>query len=404
MEAYYGSGKYSSRMRSPRLKNMPASLSQFALSTKARGTGGKVLSQDLTPYTYTEPIGETKLSTESHQTISQLEQKLKDTQEKYENDIENMQNYINLLRKKLDSSGNPSSFEDQLKKEKEKSLAFYKALKAKEKECQDLHNTSTISNFQNKIQLLTLDKNRLETNLNEAEKDMKRLHEEIKCQSEIISNYKEKISQDQSLIWKKKFENLSKDHEQVKKDISDHDHLKEILESKIKDQAGEIAFLNEKIKIYENLQSTQQKNDIRHNDKVNSFTIDEYSSIEKLLEVAKTECKIIIHAVAKEINDKFSLITLKAEQLENEENRINHMLKLLQNRISSSNFAKCNKLAKELEIAKQDLEEALRENYDLHETLEDLNTKSLEQRETLAQENIKLKEFIKSNFGRNINY
>lgn len=404
MEAYYGSGNFSSRMRSPRLRNTPASLSQFALPTKTRGTGGKVLSQDLTPYKYTEPTGEAKLSTESSQTVSHLEQKLKETQEKYENDIENMQNYINLLRKKLDSSANPSPLEDQLKKEKEKSLAFYKALKAKEKECQDLHNTSTINNFQTKIQLLVLDKNRLETNLNEAEKDMKRLHEEIKCQSEIISNYKEKNSIDQSLIWKKKFENLSKDHEQAKKDILDHDHLKEIFESKIKDQAGEIAFLKEKLKIYENLKCATQKSDIPHNDKANNFTVDEYLSTEKLLEGAKTECKIIIHTAAKEINDKFSLITLKAEQLENEENRINHMLKLLQTRIASSNFAKCNKLAKELEIAKQELEEALRENYDLHETLEDLNTKSLEKQETLTQENIKLREFIKANFGRNANY
>ena len=116
---------------------------------------------------------------------------------------------------------------------------------------------------------------------------------------------------------------------------------------------------------------------------------------EKLLGEAKIQCKEKIKDIGKEINDKLSFITLRAEQLEEEEHKINHLLKLLQNRFASLNLSKYNKIAKENEITKQELEEALRENYDLHETLEEMNMKTLEKQDMLEQENKHLKEQIK---------
>ena len=124
--------------------------------------------------------------------------------------------------------------------------------------------------------------------------------------------------------------------------------------------------------------------------------IDSFLHSEKLLEEAKALCKSQILAVAKEINDKMNFITLRTEQLENEEEKVNHLLKLLQNKLMTSGLPKLNKVLKELEITKQELEEAIRENYDLHETLEEINIKSLENQEVLEEENNRLKDIINS--------
>ena len=107
-----------------------------------------------------------------------------------------MQEYINLLRKKINNNQN-LTVDEQVKKEKEKTLIFYKALKAKEKECLECHKSNSINSFKNKIHLLMLDKNRLEESLYETENDMKRLYKEIKYQNEIIASYKEKATETQ---------------------------------------------------------------------------------------------------------------------------------------------------------------------------------------------------------------
>jgi hypothetical protein len=125
-----------------------------------------------------------------------LEKRLKESEEKYELDINNMQEYINLLRKKINNNQN-LTVDEQVKKEKEKTLIFYKALKAKEKECLECHKSNSINSFKNKIHLLMLDKNRLEESLYETENDMKRLYKEIKYQNEIIASYKEKATETQ---------------------------------------------------------------------------------------------------------------------------------------------------------------------------------------------------------------
>ena len=151
------------------------------------------------------------------QKIIFLEKELQETQEKYSSDMKNMQDYINLLRKRV-TSNQSGTFcnEEEIRKEKEKTLVFYKALKAKERECSEMHIHSSNSSLHKKIQLLLLDKNKLENALHEAEKDMKRLYQEIKYQNEIIASYKDKISSDQVIILTKRCEGLEKNIENEK--------------------------------------------------------------------------------------------------------------------------------------------------------------------------------------------
>ncbi|OMJ77227.1 hypothetical protein SteCoe_23221 [Stentor coeruleus] len=398
MEGHISSSGYSSLgLKSSKRRYMPISSSQSDLNTKKREIDGKTVRKDLTPdiliQFQTEPA---PLRDYEGNSIALMEQKLKETKEKYEFDIENMQNYINLLRKKLSNNKSAGrSPDEQLKKEKEKALVFYKALKAKERECSELHKTSSINTFQTKIQLLMLEKEKLETKLFEAENELKKLNKEIKYKNETISSYKAKVSQAESDNWKTKYDDLFNTYIELQNDFNEISSDKSKLEQTLKDQSKKIEFLLEKIKLYESLQFSPKKQVKGSQQKFKPSSIDEYLNTEKLLESAKSECKIQIHTVAKDINEKFSQITLKAEQLENEETRLVHLLKLIKDKMISSGLPNFNKISKELDIAKQELEEALRENYDLHETLEDLNTKSLEKQEKLMQENSRLKEQLK---------
>lgn len=398
MDAHISSSGYSSLgLKSTKRRYMPVSSSQSDLTMKKREVGGKIVRKDLTPDILIEFLTEPAPSQDCEgNSVALMEQKLKETKEKYEFDIENMQNYINLLRKKLSNNKSAGmSPDEQLKKEKEKALVFYKALKAKERECSELHKTSSINTFQTKVQLLMLEKEKLETSLFEAEDELKKLHQEIKYKNEAISSYKTQISQAESDHWKTKHDDLFKSYTQLQKDFNESISDKGKLEQTLKDQSKKIEFLLEKIKLYESLQFSPKKHGKTPQQKLKPSSIDDYLNTEKLLESAKSECKTQIHTVAKDINEKFNQITLKAEQLENEEARLVHLLKLIKDRMITSGLPNFNKISKELDIAKQELEEALRENYDLHETLEDLNTKSLEKQEKLMQENLRLKEQLK---------
>lgn len=305
--------------------------------------------------------------------IDELENKLREAEEKYKIDTENMQNYINLLRKKLQSGKN------SLKKEK--SQGYLSTNKSRDTENRD---SASFQIFSAKIQMLSLDKNRLELALLDAEKDMKRLYQEIKYQSEIIACYKEKNLGAEAEGMKKKIFELEMQADEREKAQDELKKAKEHAEGKARQQEQEILYLKEQIRFYEDSDIPKE---------VKKFQNQKKS--EQLLESAKVECKEMIHKFSKEINDKLNHLTLKTQKLENEENKINHLFKLLQHRLNTSGISTLSKITKECEMTKKDLEEALRENYDLHETLEQLNAKSLETQERLTEENKKLKSIIR---------
>lgn len=312
------------------------------------------------------------------QRIEELEKKLRETEEKHKVDTENMQSYINLLRKKVQSSKTIAN--GSLKKDR--SLGHLSTSKSKELETRD---SASLQIFSTKIQMLSLDKNKLELALLDAEKDMKRLYEEIKYQSEIIANYKEKNSSQvieeikgRTLELERKVDEERKKGDKIRK-------ANEEIEERARKQEQEILYLKEQVRFYEDSDIPKE--------------VKKYQSLKKseqLLESAKIACKDLIHKFSKEINEKLNQLTLKAQKLENEENKINHLFKLLQLRLNTSGMANLSKITKECEITKKELEEALRENYDLHETLEQMNFKSLQTQEKLIEENKKLKSLVRN--------
>ena len=188
-----------SSLFSKKLKNSPGKKIRMSSTYSLLKYKNKSPSADInTNETNAEDLQKEKKGTakDSDEKILNLEKRLKESEEKYELDINNMQEYINLLRKKINNNQN-LTVDEQVKKEKEKTLIFYKALKAKEKECLECHKSNSINSFKNKIHLLMLDKNRLEESLYETENDMKRLYKEIKYQNEIIASYKEKTTETQ---------------------------------------------------------------------------------------------------------------------------------------------------------------------------------------------------------------
>ena len=188
-----------SSLFSKKLKNSPCKKIRMSSTYSLLKYKNKSPSADInTNETNAEDLQKEKKGTakDSDEKILNLEKRLKESEEKYELDINNMQEYINLLRKKINNNQN-LTVDEQVKKEKEKTLIFYKALKAKEKECLECHKSNSINSFKNKIHLLMLDKNRLEESLYETENDMKRLYKEIKYQNEIIASYKEKATETQ---------------------------------------------------------------------------------------------------------------------------------------------------------------------------------------------------------------
>ena len=188
-----------SSLFSKKLKNSPGKKIRMSSTYSLLKYKNKSPSADInTNETNAEDLQKEKKGTakDSDEKILNLEKRLKESEEKYELDINNMQEYINLLRKKINNNQN-LTVDEQVKKEKEKTLIFYKALKAKEKECLECHKSNSINSFKNKIHLLMLDKNRLEESLYETENDMKRLYKEIKYQNEIIASYKEKATETQ---------------------------------------------------------------------------------------------------------------------------------------------------------------------------------------------------------------
>lgn len=305
--------------------------------------------------------------------VEELEKKLREVEEKYKVDTENMQNYINLLRKKLQSDKN------SLKKEK--SQGYLSTNKSRDADSRD---SASFQIFSTKIQMLSLDKNRLELALLDAEKDMKRLYQEIKYQSEIIACYKEKGSGVEAEGMKQKIFELEMQADEREKRQEELRKGKERAEGRVKEQEQEILYLKEQIRFYEDSDIPKEVKKYQNQKKS-----------EQLLESAKVECKEMIHKFSKEINDKLNHLTLKTQKLENEESKINHLFKLLQHRLSTSGISTLSKVTKECEMTKKELEEALRENYDLHETLEQLNAKSLEKQERLTEENKKLKSIIR---------
>lgn len=305
--------------------------------------------------------------------VEELEKKLREVEEKYKVDTENMQNYINLLRKKLQSDKN------SLKKEK--SQGYLSTNKSRDADSRD---SASFQIFSTKIQMLSLDKNRLELALLDAEKDMKRLYQEIKYQSEIIACYKEKGSGVEAEGMKQKIFELEMQADEREKRQEELRKGKERAEGRVKEQEQEILYLKEQIRFYEDSDIPKEVKKYQNQKKS-----------EQLLESAKVECKEMIHKFSKEINDKLNHLTLKTQKLENEESKINHLFKLLQHRLSTSGISTLSKVTKECEMTKKELEEALRENYDLHETLEQLNAKSLETQERLTEENKKLKSIIR---------
>lgn len=383
-------GFYSARTKLIPHKKTHLPYSNFMIQSKTRCLSAEMI---INNEAQTKPQKETNSVKESYvETISELEKQLSIEKERYNTDMTNMQDYINLLRKKLYNNQKSPCIDEQVKREKEKALIFYKALRAKEKECLESHNFSSLSNWQTKINILILDKNRLEHSLSEAEKDMKRLYQEIKYQSEIINSYKEKNVEKINEDWKAQYEELLSQLESSKSINKELENQNKKLESIVKEQTIKAVFLTEKINIYEEMQYNPPKEtNATHSRKI---SIEDYIQNQKSIEEAKIQCKNEIIKVAKEINDKFNVITLRTEQLENEEIRINHLLKLLQERFVASGLPKVKKIMKELEITKQELEDSIRENYDLHETLEEINSKSLETQEKLELEISKLKEII----------
>ena len=312
------------------------------------------------------------------QRIEELEKKLRETEEKHKVDTENMQSYINLLRKKVQSGKGIGR--DSLKKDR--SLGYLSANKPKEPENRDSASNQI---FSAKIQMLSLDKNKLELALLDAEKDMKRLYEEIKYQSEIITNYKDKNSSRYIEEIKERALELERQLEEEKKKGSEVRKAREETEDRARKQEQEILYLQEQVRFYEDSDIPKE---------VKKYQILKKS--EQLLESAKIACKDLIHKFSKEINEKLNQLTLKTQKLENEENKINHLFKLLQHRVNTSGMANLAKITREFEITKKELEEAMRENYDLHETLEQMNYKSLQTQDKLVEENKKLKSLVRN--------
>jgi chromosome segregation ATPase len=309
------------------------------------------------------------------QKIEELELKLIQTEAKYKLDTENLQNYINLLRKKLKT--NKLSFDSSVKR-----AGFTQSTSKAELDLKTEKSSS--HHLYSKLQALSNDKNRLELALSEAEKDLKRLYQEIKSQSEIIAGYKEKLSNSyvSSIEQKNKvLENQVKVEEiKLKENEDENKKIREEMEG----LKQEIKYLQEKIMFYDDSDIPRE--------------VKKYENLrkgEKLLEIAKVECKEMIFKFSKEINEKYSEIVLRTQKLEFEEGKIHHLFKILQNKINTSGMANVTKLKKDLEIAKKELEEALRENYDLHETLEHINQVNAEKQEQLMIENEKLKNMIK---------
>ena len=284
-----------------------------------------------------------------------LEAKLRKLEQKYLIDTENLQNYVNLLRRKLKNSR--SSQDLSFKPEK---------------------------SVYNKLQALASEKNRLEQSLNEAQQDMKRLYQEIKVQSQVISEYKEKFSNthpENSDKTCKVLENQVKVQDLRVKELEEENFK---LKQELQGYKDEVLFLNEQIRFYEDSDIPKE--------------VKKYQNLKKnenLLNNAKVECKEMIHEFVKDLNEKYSDLFLKTQNVESEQGKIHHLFKLIQTKFSNSSMPNGAKVKRELELTKKELEEALRENYDLHETLEHFNLKNNEKYEMVLAENARLKQIIK---------
>ena len=292
---------------------------------------------------------------ESPGKAQELEIKLHNLEKKYLIDTENLQNYVNLLRSKLKS--NRSSQDLSFKPEK---------------------------SVYNKLQGLASEKNRLEQSLNEAQQDMKRLYQEIKVQSQVISEYKEKFSNNHLEDLEKSckvLENQAKVQDLRVKELEE-ENLK--LNQELRSYKDEVLFLNEQIRFYEDSDIPKE--------------VKKYQSLKKteaMLSSAKAECKEMIHKFVKDLNEKYSDLFLKTQTIESEQGKIHHLFKLIQTKVSNSSVPNGLKVKRELDLTKKELEEALRENYDLHETLEHFNLKNNEKYEEVLAENARLKQLIK---------
>lgn len=356
----------------------------------------------------------TKFKIDSQKIIEKLEKQLANQKESYETEIKNLSEVIDLLKNKKSKEDfvqklspiNNLSFnksfdlDEEWKKEKERAITFYNALKRKEKECEAFHGTNDDEKLSllRKTEQLTFENSDLNRALIEAQSDIKRMYLEIKYLNEEMYA---KASDHREINKYKQIENdLQNELEEIKHKLkktiehkmSSEDELINLkhentdLEMKLEELGLSLLTMTQELELkngeYINLQLELEKTKRKFIEKSS-----------KNIEKDKENLVFLVKKISHELTNKFNDIAFQLEKNENKVNNLCIIEKELQG--SMHNLLAQKKHQQENEYLRNELDRIIHVNYELKNKLDLENSKRLTDIAAYEDENLKLNATLK---------
>ncbi|CAG9323650.1 unnamed protein product [Blepharisma stoltei] len=341
--------------------------------------------------------------------IQRLESQIKSDREIYEKEIKNFNQKIEAANVKpyrgvssLRSSPTHRlsiDLEEEYKKEKERAMTFYNALKRKEKECEAFHHTDSSRTQPKKIENLVIENNDLRKALADAQSDIKRMYVEIKYLNEQIYHQRKTIEGENTVKRQEIEDNLRDEIEDLKI------KLKRVIEGKViiqddlertnnkcfemeiraKELGQELVTITRELELRNvEYESMHKELEIvkRHN----------HSKLLKQLDSEKEKSLNLITTITNEINAQVDVL---ADKLENSEDKLDKLLEFESQLREYLEKSKDEANKSDIEHLESELSKANEIIFELKNKLETESTKRLTEAAFYENEGLKHNSAIK---------